>query len=599
MKILFINPPSVPYSSLVKQLREATTYMAPGRTSVIPVSLPLGILYLSSVLEKNIADVDIKVIDIGKGVSEWSRSTDILSTSIEGITALCMQALPDDWVPDYIGISVLFSTTHKTTGEITKYLKKIFPSSPIVVGGMHATNAVEKLLQFESIDYVCRGEGESIIVEFSNIINSCGDVEKIQGIYGETKLKNNLIGGLNETAPMVDNIDEIPFPAWHLLPMDDYMVPSGRSRKVGTEVQGGEATIMTTRGCPFFCTFCSSWTVHGRKMRYRSIENVLAEIDILYHKYNVRSFVPEDDLFTVKKERIINLCNAVASRYKDLSFQFPNGLSVATLDEDVIAAMIRMGMSVACIAIESGSDFVQRKIIKKNASLPRARKVVQSCRDQGVISRCFYVLGFPGETREMIEETISFSASIASDWSVFNIAAALSGTEMFETLLNDGVIGEDYNWDDSNYQVRSYDSPEITAAELKNLARRADIINNFFNNYNIRIENFDRAIVLFKDILDRYPEHLAAKYCYAIAHKGKGDIEHYKISIKACEDLIIHGENDSLTRDLYRDFIDEFVELDHMRDFVLNEKNKSSNKNHDNLWTPPIHALARGKLENK
>jgi len=334
-------------------------------------------------------------------------------------------------------------------------------------------------------------------------------------------------------------------------------------------------------------------------MRYRSIENILAEIDILYHKYNVRSFVPEDDLFTVKKGRIINLCNAVSSRYKDLKFQFPNGLSVATLDDDVIAAMIRMGMNVACIAIESGSDFVQRKIIKKNASLPRARKVIQSCRDQGVIARCFYVLGFPGETKEMIEETISFSASVSSDWSVYNIAAALSGTEMFDTLLADGVISNDYNWDDSNYQVRTYDSPEITAVELKKIQRGADITNNFFHNYNLKIGNFDRAIVLFEDILDRYPDHLAAKYCYAIAHKGKGNIEHYKITIKACEDLIMNGENASNTRDLYRDFIDEFVELDHMRDFILNEEIKGSNGNHDNAWKPPVHALARGKLETK
>ena len=114
MKILFINPPSVPHSSLVKVLRDKT--LSHKQT----LSLPLGILYLSSVLEKDIVDVDIKVIDISKGVYEYSRSTDRLSTNIEEITALCMQDLPDGWVPDYIGVSVLFSTAHKTTGEISK-----------------------------------------------------------------------------------------------------------------------------------------------------------------------------------------------------------------------------------------------------------------------------------------------------------------------------------------------------------------------------------------------------------------------------------------------------------------------------------------------
>jgi hypothetical protein len=145
---------------------------------------------------------------------------------------------------------------------------------------------------------------------------------------------------------------------------------------------------------------------------------------------------------------------------------------------------------------------------------------------------------------------------------------------------------------------RSYDSPEITADELKKIAHRANITNNFFHNYNLRIGQFDCAIVLFEDILDRYPDHLAARYCCAIAHKRKGDIEHYKINIKACEDLIINGENDSNTRDLYKDFIDEFVELDHMRDFILNEEIKGLNRNHDNAWTPPVHTIERGRLKD-
>ena len=153
--------------------------------------------------------------------------------------------------------------------------------------------------------------------------------------------------------------------------------------------------------------------------------------------------------------------------------------------------------------------------------------------------------------------------------------------------MTEGIIGDDFNWDDSFYHDRSYDSPEITADELKEIAHRANITNNFFHNYNLRIEQFDRAIVLFEDILHSYPEHLAARYCYAIAHKRKGDIKHYKINIKACEDLIINGENDSFTRDLYRDFIDEFVELDHMRDFILNEEIKGSNRNHDKADEQP------------
>ncbi len=131
--------------------------------------------------------------------------------------------------------------------------------------------------------------------------------------------------------------------------------------------------------------------------------------------------------------------------------------------------MVKMGMTVANIAIESGSNEVQRKVIKKNVNLERARKVVAACRDEGIVVRCYFILGFPGETREQIQETIDYAASLPADWCVFGIAAPLVGTEMYSQLLERGEIDNSFNWDNAFFQERTYDTPEIGAQELKDL----------------------------------------------------------------------------------------------------------------------------------
>jgi radical SAM superfamily enzyme YgiQ (UPF0313 family) len=296
---------------------------------------------------------------------------------------------------------------------------------------------------------------------------------------------------------------------------------------------------VTTRGCPFHCTFCSSWTVHGREMRYRSTENVVKELRLLRDRYHVTTLIPEDDLFSVKKPRFLELCHAVAEEFKgELHFQFPNGLSVATLDPEVIAAMIRMGMSVANIAIESGSHEIQRNVIKKNLDLDRARGVVKTCRDQGIIVRAYFILGFPGETREQMQETIDFAGSLESDWTIIHPAAPLIGTEMFEQLLQRGEIDQSFNWDEAFFHERTYDTPEIGAEDLKDLAYSANLRLNFFENYNLRCGHYERAANLYRDILRVYPDHLAAHCCLATALRLAGRHDEAERAFEAARDLI-------------------------------------------------------------
>lgn len=559
-KVVFINPPSIPYNMVVKALANRKLPL------VQTIAMPIGILYLSSVLERDLPGIEIRIVDLAKGVKAYSTDPERTEITLEDLTArLLREQVEEGFVPDFVGISILFSTAHRSTAHIADAVKQRWPSTPVIVGGMHATNAVESLLSMKDIDYVCRGEAETIISAFAGLLRSGSDPESLPGIVGRAKLAavQASATGLTESAPLVEDLDTIPFPAWHLIPMDEYaFMDTSRARKLDTIEQDGEATIMTTRGCPFSCTFCASWTVHGRKMRYRSLDNVMAELRILHERYRITMVIPEDDLFTVKKSRILELCSAVSGEFQDrIHFQFPNGLSVATLDEDVVAAMVRMGMNLANIAIESGSEYVQKHVIKKNCNLQRARSVIQACRDNGAIVRAYFILGFPGETREQMEETIRYSATLASDWNIYNVAAPLIGTEMYEELLARGEIDQSFNWDDAFFGERVYDTPEIAAQELKDLAYAANIHNNFFGNYNLRMGHYERARQLFQDILNVYPGHLAAQYCIGLAHQKMGNDEGYRHAIEACHDMLA-PERDPLARRLYASFGELFSQLE-------------------------------------
>lgn len=571
-RVLFINPPSVPYTSVVQVLNRQID------TVLQTISMPMGILYLGATLERDIPGIEICIVDFAKALREFIAQEDRQPSDYDTFAAMVLaDQVPDGFVPDVIGISVLFSTAHKSTGHISDAVKRLWKDTPVVVGGMHATNAAKSLLEMPSVDFVCRGEGESIIAELVDHMYRADDPESIQGVIGRKKL--DAAGPALESAPLIDDLDEIPLPAWHLLPMDEYVRSIGsRVRRMDTIEQDGEATIVTTRGCPFSCTFCSSWTVHGRKMRVRSAANVVQELEILQERYGVGLVIPEDDLFTVKKPRIIELCNAVADRFDgSIAFQFPAGLSVATLDEDVIDAMIRMGMKLANIAIESGSAEVQRNIIKKNCDLDRARRVVQICRDKGIFTRCYFVLGFPGETLEQIEETFAFASSLPSDWNVFNIAAPLIGSEMFSQMLSRGDIDDTYNWDSAFFHERTFDTKEITAEHLKEIAHISNIKINFFNNHALRTGDYPRAISIFQEIMLSYPNHLIAQYCIALAQQGMGDDEGFRESLAVCNRML-----DDKTSEMPRQHFEEF------RDFMPELVHQESNISVLNI-TPYLH----------
>jgi len=296
-------------------------------------------------------------------------------------------------------------------------------------------------------------------------------------------------------------------------------------------------------------------------MRYRSEENVLDEVRILYESYGINLFVIADDLFTAHRQRVKSLLR----KFKTLDIpgfelQFPNALSINTLTEDLLDDLIKAGMKIAVLAIDSGSEYVQKNIIKKNCNLKKAKRLVKYLHGKGMIVRCYFILGFPGETKEMMEETIEFADEIDADWSPFQIATPLIGSEMYSQFVAKGDIDDDIEYwssKDINYTNRDFDTEEISAEELNALVYRSNLVKNFLNNRNLKKGQFKKAIDIFNDILDSYPFHIIALSCLIKCYEG---MKHYELAFEAkgrISELLRNDKDAQVMYTNYRDLMPE------------------------------------------
>ena len=510
LNVLFVNVPIMPYESIIKSFSNTSTIAH-------RLEMPLGLMYLSSYLKKEEPNHQVGLLDYSlymEKIPEFESIDHYISKIADQDTK---------FEPDIIAFTASFSTSHRFYTEALTHLKTKWPNAVTIVGGNHASNTMKTLLENPELDYVARGEGEVAFTEFVRQIAKGQDI-KVKGIYN----KNDLDSGQNTPlCDYVEDMNDLPYPDWDLIEMAQYVESSGRKRSVGEAVGKNCATIMTSRGCVYSCTFCSSHSVFGRTMRYRSNENVIGEVKLLNEKYGVTLFIPEDDLFTVNGPRVISLLdNLQQLEIPEFELQFPNALSINTLKEDVMDALIRSGMSVACLAIESGNKFVQRRIIKKNCNLDKARSVVRYLKKTGIVIRCYYVLGFPQETKEQMMDTVSYAKSLESDWSAFSIATPLVGSEMYDELVEMKCIEDGPEmWSNSSYAERLYDTPNLSKEYVNDFAYRANLDVNFVNNYTIQSGAFEKALGIFGDITNLYPFHIFAWHCLMRIENGLGNFK--------------------------------------------------------------------------
>jgi magnesium-protoporphyrin IX monomethyl ester (oxidative) cyclase len=310
------------------------------------------------------------------------------------------------------------------------------------------------------------GEGEESFVDLLNRIRNGRALDGVDGLVyrDEDSIRTN------PKVNLIKDLDSIAFPAHDLLDPERYFkvaLPMGYSMMSPRNVP-----VVTSRGCPCLCTFCSSTHLWGKRYRTRSAPNVLRELDWLVDKFGIEEIKVQDDNLTVNRKRAMEIFQGMIERPYRLHWNTPNGLAVWTLDREMLTAMKHSGCYEMTMAIESGNQKVLNDLIRKPLKLDKAREINRIARDLGIFRLSYFIIGFPGETKEQIMDTIKFARELRLDLSVIFIYNPLPGSELFEECLRRGYITEKSFFEVGNQYFSSVvDSDEWTAKELETTIR--------------------------------------------------------------------------------------------------------------------------------
>lgn len=420
MKVILINPPSL------------------SKTKSFFLAQPLGLASIAASVRKE--GHEVVIIDSPALGFEKSNTIDILGENLfrHGLDYYEIAGLiPRD--ADLIGITAPFTHHSHIVRPLIKTIREQHGDIKIVLGGVYPSTLPIHASKMGA-DYIAIGEGEPIMVSLAS-----GDsVDSITGLYRSSFLRElKSEKDFGHEVGLVENLDDLPFPARDLLPFDAYIKSKASGR--GKEKFG--VSIHTSRGCPYACTFCSVHSVFKRGYRGRSAEKIWQEIKEIITKYNIYNFEFEDDNLTLIRDRAMNLFGKMADWNKNheqkLTFITPNGIRIDTLDKELLSLMKEAGCKRISLAMEHG-DGEMLKLMNKKLNLEKVREVVRDCKGVGINVLIYFIIGFPGETLARWKNGIKFAKKLKeiNKNIMFDIsfAKALPKTPLLEICRDKGYL---------------------------------------------------------------------------------------------------------------------------------------------------------------
>lgn len=407
--------------------------------------LPLGLLYLGSVLEKN--DIEVKVLDYS---NLYCTSVIKDGPKEESLEEYFEKELPQrlaGFTPDIIGIGCIFSGAFQALKIIAQQIKKLFPNSPIVIGGIHATIFASKILETCSyIDYIIIGEGEESFLELVRALLN-NDSASLQAIDGIAYRYAGAIVNKPKTKFITD-LDSLPMVNVELLDLKNYHFDSSRWYSPKGIKVGFPFSILSSRSCPCRCSFCSMWFVHGPKIRFRSAQNTVDEIQYLYDNYNGTYFSFFDDNLAYDRQRILDICNEIIKRGLNIQFDTPNGVAIKSLDQEVIDAMVSAGLVKINLSPESGSSYIRNNVIGKWLKTEKIYEVFESCaKHNNLYIGAYFIIGMPEETEETLQETYEMIVRLPLDRVSLTYATPYPGTKLYNYCVKHNLLEYDHESD--------------------------------------------------------------------------------------------------------------------------------------------------------
>jgi anaerobic magnesium-protoporphyrin IX monomethyl ester cyclase len=445
-------------------------------------SPPLGLLYLAGTLKDKCIDVQL----IDGSICGWSGVREKIRT--------CM--------PDIVGIYCLTSI-RKNALNAARIVKGINKSTTVVFGGVHPTIMYQQLLEhYDDVDIVVRGEGE---ISFLEIVQGV-DLDKIDGIVyrsGTKVIKNS-------DRRYVENLDELPFPAWDLIAdtFDQYPTtfPAELCNYNGVDLPHiPRVPVIYSRGCTGHCDFCSSWWI-WKKWRYRSAKNMVDELEWLYESFNIRHFCFYDDTLTMDKQATLDLCDEIVRRRLQIAFDV--NTRTDCVDSEILEKLKQAGCYEISYGIETASPRLLLRMKKEN-DVHASEKAIALTKRAGLIAGALLIVGNVGETKETIDETIDFLQRTETD-SIGAVGGLwiFPGTGLYRYTKELGIINDNFWLGDEPYMIYTYEHSlrqlRFFTHAIKKQKKISDMSFRYRLGYTLHthIGEIKQKISIF---LDKYP----------------------------------------------------------------------------------------------
>lgn len=475
------------------------------------INIPLGVGYLASTL-----------VDGGYEVQMFDPQLDLYfredTSTVELLKSIIQERLQyKDY--DVVGISSMYVYAHQWAHYIAEVTKSVDVDTPVIIGGGHPTLMIEETMEDTNIDYLVEGEGEVTLLSLMHALNGGGycTLDQIGGL--SYRQQGELL--VQDRDNYIWDLDALPFPDWGVVGLNRYI---RMFNDTSLEKYGVSVPMVTERGCPYQCTFCNVSDSWGYSFRKRSPENVLAEIDILINKYNVRDIVFVDDNMTIDKQRMLDICDGLKER--GVVWQVVNMASFNS-NEKIVRAMKESGCKKASISVESASPRVL-KLMKKPVNLDKSVDIINECKKVGLPITANFVTGMHYETKEDMMMTFEWAEMAKPDWSTFSILAPYPGTEIFDQCVEEGYLNTDtvdlewFSHRNSAIETEAWDKQWVTDQTY-----HYNLMINFVNNHNLVGDgkNLDFAIGFFEYVALHHKKHLLGVIALSYAMRKKGNDE--------------------------------------------------------------------------
>lgn len=536
-KILFLLPPNIEFDDFISPPANISTIEKNGlQFGSVITDIPLGVISLSAYLKEHIS-IDSKCVDFNVELNRASSFE--YGSFFEYFKDRCLDIIDEDFKPDYVAISSLFTPAYQSIIDLANVARILYPESMVLVGGNLPTSMYREILSDSvEVDAVCFGEGEKA---FLDLIKSSSKHNYLNASSSWVTHEKVESGDYNLTHDFIWDLDEIPFLDYDMLDIEGYKLnPTSSRYSVADKYETSdfeelEATagkdvadehvdfhsmpIMTSRGCPFKCTFCASHAAHGRSMRYHSTQRVREDIKKMVEKYGITGVVVQDDHFMAGKRRPYEVVEIIGDLKLDMFFQ--NALAIYALDIEFLRLLKRAGVDELVLPVESGSERVLREEMRKPLKLDRIPEVVKNCREVGIYTDCNIIIGMPGETKADIDDSRKFLKSIYADWFRVFVATPIPGSEMHEKVLHNNYYKVAPI--KANYKRAVIETEHMTPEYVQFMTYYMNIELNFVHNSNMRLGRYKTALEGFLNVLSVKSDHAIAHYYASVCYEELND----------------------------------------------------------------------------